>query len=113
MNRFLFQGTLTVQGFCCINWWESILGCSDSMLGLILVTGEASFGKYRAKAVLLIIVPYFKLVGSFNLYHYEILTLKITLKRLEWLWKSMKIAETKELSNAEKFFRDISVHFQC
>ena len=35
--------------------------------------------------------------------HYEILTLKITLKILEWLWKSMKLPKTKELSNPEKF----------
>ena len=40
--------------------------------------------------------------------HYEILTLKITLKILEWLWKSMKLPKTKEFSNPEIFQRYFS-----
>ena len=40
--------------------------------------------------------------------HYEILTLKITLKILEWLWKSMKLPKSKELSNTEIFQRYFS-----
>ena len=40
--------------------------------------------------------------------HYEILALKITLKNLEWLRKSMKLPKTKEFSNPEIFQRYFS-----
>ena len=51
------------------------------------------------------------LIQQNGYYHYEILALKITLKNLEWFWKSMKFPKTKRNLVTLKFFRDISVHF--